>query len=88
MNAPEGKRSQAAIQADIDRWVEEHVDDACCETCGAIVQQTTLYASVHEFADVCAGSGQVIRLPLPYCNTCEPSVAGQTQRTCIHEVTA
>lgn len=87
MNAPEGKRPRAAIQADIDRWVSEHMDGAHCRTCSAVVQQTTLYASVHDIrcCDACAGFGEVVRLPLPYCNTCEPEVANQMQRTCIHE---
>lgn len=91
MNAPEGKRPLVAIQADIAQWVKENVDDAYCRTCGAIIQQVTLYASVHDGAalfgraDLCAGSGDVVNLALPYCNTCEPNVAGQIQRTCIHE---
>ena len=38
-------------------------------------------AHLDDFKEV----GEVIRLPLPYCNTCEPGVAGQMQRTCIHE---
>ncbi len=86
MNAPEGKRPLEAIQADIDQWVKENVDDAYCRTCGAIIQQTTLYASVHDslFGDRCAGGGEVITLALPYCNTCEPEIARQDSRTCIH----
>lgn len=89
MNAPEGKRPLAAIRADIHRWVEEHIENACCRTCSAIIQQTTLYVSVHlsVFGKACAGHGEVIRLALPYCSTCEPEVARQTQRTCIHEET-
>jgi hypothetical protein len=87
MKAPEGKRPQVAIQADIDRWVKEHFDGAYCRTCGAVVQDAVLYASVHEssFSNSCAGYGDVIRLRLPYCRTCEPGVAEQTHYTCIHE---
>lgn len=88
MNTPEGKRPLAAIEADIKQWLAEHWNGAECNTCGAIIQQTTLYASVHEgaamFGGRCVGGGQVVNLALPYCNTCEPDVAGTMQRTCIH----
>ena len=90
MNAPEGKRPLAAIEADIKQWLAEHRNDSAeCNTCGAIIQQTTLYASVHEaailFNGKCVGSGRVINLALPYCNICEPDMARQMQHTCIHE---
>ncbi len=90
MNAPEGKRPLAAIQDDINQWVKENTTGAYrCRTCDEITQQTTLYATVHMFAaifsDECVGDGEVVNLALPYCNTCEPEVARQVQRTCIHE---
>lgn len=86
MNAPEGKRPLTAIEADIRQWLEDHWNGAECKKCGAIIQQVTLYASVHDFGfGTCAGTGKVINIALPYCNTCEPDVAGQIQRTCIHE---
>lgn len=105
MKAPDGKRPLAAIQGDINQWVKEHTEssykgaseevaaDYLCADCGAVIQQTTLYASVHDGAAVfggnkCIGSGQVIQLPLPYCPSCEPEMASGTQRTCIHEEAA
>lgn len=86
MKAPAGMRPLTAIQADIDQWVAENMDDAQCRTCGSIIQQTTLYASLHDsLFSGCAGGGEVKSLALPYCNTCEPDVPAETQRTCIHE---
>ncbi len=95
MNAPEGMRSLSAIVADIDKWVADNTDNATppedihCKTCSAVIQQTTLYASVHESGwSNCAGFGEVKNLALPYCPTCEPNVPAETQRTCVHEEAA
>lgn len=96
MNTVVSKTSLATIRADIARWIAERTtkrggacaDDPyyCCD-CGEIIQQTTLYASVHDslFGDRCAGRGEVINLSLPFCPHCEPGVTGRTNRTCIHE---
>ena len=96
MKAPAGMRPLTAIRADIDEWVAENTYGSPipaagihCNTCSAIIQRTTLYASQHDshFPD-CAGGGEVTNLVLPYCPTCEPDVPTETQRTCIHEEAA
>ena len=92
MKAPIGMRPLSAIQADIHQLVMDNTDCAespeatHCNACGSIIQQTTLYATVHDggFSN-CAGHGEVERLALPYCPTCEPDVSEEMQRTCIHE---
>ncbi len=96
MKAPVGKRSQKAIQADIKQWVRDCAYESGvgsgvfnCLMCGAPIQQTTLYATVCEVGfgfSRCVGFGEVIKLPLPYCPICEPGVATEIQRTCVHDV--
>lgn len=92
MNAPAGMRPLKDIVADINAWVAANTNNATtpeainCNKCSSIIQQVTLYASLHDspFADMCAGGGEVENLALPYCPTCEPDVPAATQRTCIH----
>lgn len=91
MNAPAGQRPLTAIVTDIEQWVAENTDNATppedihCKTCSAVIQQVTLYASVHSsLFSGCAGGGGVENLALPYCPVCEPDVPAATQRTCIH----
>ena len=54
-----------------------------CQNCGAEIQYVLTYLSVHDspFADVCAGTGRVMRMPIPYCPNCEerPALHG-----CLH----
>ena len=91
MNAPAGMRPVKAIVTDIDQWVADNTDnvtppeDIHCNTCNTVIQQVTLYASVHDSPfSGCVGGGEVTNLALPYCPTCEPDVPAATQRTCIH----
>ncbi len=95
MKAPIGMRPLSAIRADIDEWVAENSEgviggeELYRHTCGTILRQTTLYATIHEtILATCAGYGDVKKLALPYCPTCEPDVSAETQRTCIHEETS
>ncbi len=93
MKAPAGMRPVTAILADIEKWLAENTtgiigaEPLYRHTCGAIIQQVTLYASLHDspFTNACAGGGEVKNLALPYCPTCEPDVPAAMQRTCIHE---
>ncbi len=88
MEAPAGKRSREELRAAFERHVAEHYapkgSGFVCKKDGAEIRQTTLYVSVHAkaFGDMCAGSGEVERLPLPYCPTCE-GVPSNTS-TCVH----
>ncbi len=93
MNSPAGMRPISAIKDDIDTWIATNTHNATppgdvkCKKCNAIIQQTTLYASVHDSPfEGCVGSGDVMTLALPYCPTCEPNVPATTNRTCIHEL--
>ncbi len=91
MKAPAGMRPLSAIVVDIDTWVAANTnnatppDDIRCNKCSTTIMQVTLYASVHDSPfDGCIGGGEVKDLALPYCPTCEPDVAAETQRTCAH----
>lgn len=92
MKAPIGMRPLSFLQADIDQWVMDNTDGLVeertlrCNQCNAIIEQTTLYATVHiNPPGGCAGYGEVTKLALPYCPTCEPDMPAEAQRTCAHE---
>ncbi len=92
MNAPAGMRPLSDIQTNIDQWIATNTyittapPKPHCSTCRAVIQQTTLYASVHDSPfPGCVGDGEVENLALPYCPVCEPVVPVTMQRTCIHE---
>ncbi len=93
MNAPAGMRPLSAIVADIKNWLKKNTTGIIGAeplyrhtSCGNIIKQVTLYASLHDSPfKGCAGGGEVKNLALPYCPTCEPDVPAATQRTCIHE---
>jgi len=57
-----------------------------CPECDSVIMQTTLYVSVHDrrFGGQCAGGGQVNQVNYPYCPQCEPNIAEDTLRACIH----
>ena len=89
MEAPQGRMSPEefektmAMQSDA-RYQYVEGGGYRCKNCGSEVLQTTLYVSVHssEFGDSCAGSGKVVKVPLPYCPKCEGEPKNFT--TCIH----
>jgi len=89
MNAPTGMKSPDDLMEDIKRHTVAHYEPDGqngfkCKECGAQIQQTTCFVSVHnnQFGNMCAGSGKVKQLPLPYCPSCE-GVPTRTS-TCVH----
>jgi len=88
MEAPPGKMTQKEfnrfMRQEIESRYEKRENGWFCKKCGAKVQQTACYVSVHEevFGDTCAGSGKVQKLPLPYCPECEGEPQNTT--TCVH----
>jgi ribosomal protein L37AE/L43A len=89
MEAPTGMRSLKDISQDIltflaKKCVKDGEDNYKCKKCGATIQKTTLYISMHgtEFSS-CAGSGEVQQRALPYCPECEGEP--KEVRTCAHE---
>lgn len=89
MNAPTGMRSLDDIMGDIRQHEVIHYEpDGLggfrCKKCGAKIQQTTCTVSVHtnQFSNVCAGGGEVLQLPLPYCSSCEGMPTHTS--TCVH----
>jgi hypothetical protein len=89
MNTPEEGLTVEGFNAAIETYLVaqcEKTDEGYrCKKCGSKIMQTTCYASIHstEFSEVHTGSGEVKRLPLPYCPTCEGKPTETT--TCIHE---
>lgn len=88
MDAPEKKLNLDGFNQAIKKHTELHYEVTAagyvCKTCGGEIQQTTGYASIHstEFGDECAGPGEVIKFPLPYCPKCEGEP--KSISTCIH----
>jgi len=63
---------------------EQRGDTYYCKRCNAVIQQTTLYISMHDSRfNTCAGSGEVQKVNLAYCPDCEgePKIA----RACIYD---
>ena len=62
----------------------EKTDDGFkCKKCGSLIQQTTLYVSIHhKLFPSCAGSGEVQQVNYPYCPKCEGEP--ETVRGCVH----
>jgi hypothetical protein len=61
-------------------------DKWACPNCGSIIQQKTAFVSIHDagFGD-CAGRGEVKRVAIPYCPTCEPEIAEKRELYgCVH----
>lgn len=56
-----------------------------CVKCGSKVEIISAYMSVHDlrFGDLCAGSGRVMRLVIPFCPNCEPA---PNESGCLHEI--
>lgn len=56
--------------------------DNACPRCGGNLAVVLAYISIHllEF-DFCAGAGNVVRVPVPYCPVCEDE---PEQYGCIH----
>lgn len=87
MEAPQVGRSPEELSAAIEEIFEKY--DAtetglACRTCKGKINFAACAVSVHETAPggICAGFGNVIRFPLPYCPKCE----GKPERTatCVH----
>lgn len=50
--------------------------------CGAVLRAVLVYFSIHDSPyKICAGSGRVARIPVPYCPYCE---AEPDQYGCLH----
>ena len=55
-----------------------------CKTCGSAIQQATCFVSVHDVSfSGCAGNGEVLQVPLPYCPKCEGEPKNTS--TCVHQ---
>jgi len=88
MEAPPKGMSAAAfnefMKGEIESRYEQRDGQWVCKTCGGTVQQTTCYVSEHasEFGETHAGDGEVRRIALPYCPSCEG--VPQNTSTCVH----
>jgi hypothetical protein len=91
MNAPSRLNREAFKKAIADHVTECYVelDDGTgqqryvCKHCGREVKQATAWISVHTLLfEECAGWGEIRRIPLPYCPTCEGELT--ETRGCIH----
>ncbi len=88
MNAPAGMRPMESLQADIDKHLASTAEPKSeereykCKKCGADILFTTCYVSIHIKGFSCAGMGEVQRLSLPFCPTCEGPPTKTS--TCAH----
>lgn len=91
MEAPSGELDLVVFQQTMSEGIaaryEKKVgagENFFCKQCGAMVMQATCAVSLHarEFGDLCAGSGKVVRVALPYCPQCEGEPTRTT--TCVH----
>jgi hypothetical protein len=72
----------------IEKWLNERciVDRGkiTCKACGDQIQSVNALISIHstQFVSICAGTGEVRGVRVPYCPKCEqrPATAG-----CFHE---
>ena len=73
-----------AIESHVERFYEKTENGYKCKKCGAEIQQTTCTISIHTrlFDTRCVGTGEVRRVPLPYCLKCEGEPKNTS--TCIH----
>lgn len=71
------------------KWIEKHCHTdgelQRCTSCNTPIEIIDAFISVHDarFRDICAGGGQVVKVIVPFCPSCEsrPSEFG-----CIHEM--
>ena len=87
MEAPRERLTLQGFNAEITNYFAEHCEKTesgyKCKKCEAVIQQTTLWVSIHTtLFEECAGYGEVKRFPLPYCPRCE----GEPKKisTCVH----
>jgi hypothetical protein len=68
-------------------WIRENAltlgNRQLCRTCNTSIELSKAYISLHEstFDDMCAGSGKVAILAIPFCPKCEPH---PEERGCVH----
>ena len=89
MEAPTPGLSLDEFAVAIDAHKESHYRPNpevayCCRQCESIIRKVYCYVSIHDkrFGRECAGSGQVVKVSLPYCPVCE-GVPKKTS-SCIH----
>jgi hypothetical protein len=87
MNTPKRISLEQFMQERAE-WGAEHCVERedgveVCAECGAPIEEAQPYISLHDarFGEACAGCGQVLRLAIPYCPSCEeiPAASG-----CLH----
>ncbi|MEE9356458.1 MAG: hypothetical protein V3U75_12785 [Methylococcaceae bacterium] len=77
------KFNDAMSQYIAAHYIPDNNGGMACIECGAKIQQTTCYVSVHdERFSSCTGGGEVKTIPLPYCPKCE-GIPKRTS-TCVH----
>ena len=92
MNAPSRLNRESFNKAIADHIANRYIEMASdgtgqrryvCKHCGREVKQATVWISVHSLLfQECAGSGEVRRIPLPYCPNCEGEPT--ETRGCVH----
>jgi hypothetical protein len=54
-----------------------------CPQCGRNISFVAAYLSIHAYEfPMCAGSGRVVKMDIPYCSVCEDETPGD--RGCLH----
>lgn len=81
MQTPREKLTQEEFNAEIARWIRTQ---AICRSCGRALTTATVCVSIHasKFGNICAGSGEVVEMAIPYCPRCEEP---PQESTCIHK---
>ena len=88
MEAPKPRLTRNAIRTAFIDHVQTHYEDRdgkiVCKICRSEIEQDICHASLHLalFGDECAGTGEVMQVPLPYCPRCEGKPKITT--TCVH----